>query len=307
MEQYMKKLQLGMHTYTLHLWGFGQSWFAPGNQIYKKDFGLVALMDKAVEWGLDGLHVTGADLELRDDQRLSEIAAAAKERGLYLEYNFSLNEESDPRLNDSFFNAAGICHKLGADLTKCSLDIRRKPPLYGSCMQPEVMRQLSVIYQDVLNALPEYEKYGVRLAIENHTETYADEILWLVNQINHPLVGVCLDTVNSFPVLEGPEAAVEKLAPKAICIHFCDHKLDRDEYGARFHGVAIGEGDMDCSKILNLVRRVSPLNRINFEVEWDSGGDSLEEAKKKEMEACIRSIKYCREVLKIGREDELIG
>jgi sugar phosphate isomerase/epimerase len=130
--------------------------------------------------------------------------------------------------------------------------------------------------------------------------------LWLVDQINHPLVGVCLDTVNSFPVLEGPEVAVEKLAPKAICVHFCDHKLDRDEYGARFHGVAIGDGDIDCQKVLNLLRRVSPLDRITFEIEWDKGAASLAEAKAAEMDACLRSIKYLREVLKVGREDELI-
>jgi len=304
----MRKLKLGMHTYTLHLWGFGQIWFAPGGETYDKAFGLVELMDKSVEWGLDGLHLTGADLETKDDANLERVAAEAKKRNLYLEYNFSLNEESDPRINDTFANAAYVCHKLGADLAKVSMDIRREPPLYGSSMQPAVMRQLVDIYYDIKKALPLYEKYGVRLAIENHTETYADEVLWLVDQLAHPLVGVCVDTVNSFPVLEGPQVAVEKLAPKGICTHFCDHKLDRDEYGARFHGVAIGEGDMDCQKILDLFRRVSPkMDRITFEIEWDKGTDTLEEARRKQMEACLRSIKYCREVLKIGREDELIG
>ncbi|MDR2302021.1 MAG: sugar phosphate isomerase/epimerase [Deltaproteobacteria bacterium] len=300
----MRKLKLGMHTYTLHLWGFGQIWFSPGGETYDKEYDLIELIGKSAEWGLDGLHLTGSDLETRCDQRLFQVAKAAQDKGLYLEYNFSLNEESDPRINDTFENAAQVAHKLGADLAKCSLDIRRKPPLYGSNMQPHVMKQLADIHDDVKKALPAYEKYGVRLAIENHTETYADEILWLVNQINHPLVGVCLDTVNSFPVLEGPEAAVEKLAPQAICVHFCDHKLDRDEYGARFHGVAIGDGDIDCGKVLDLLRRVSPLDRITFEIEWDKGSDSLEEAKKKQLDACLRSIKYCREVLKIGREDE---
>ena len=34
--------------------------------------------------------------------------------------------------------------------------------------------------------------------------------------------------------------------------------------------------------------------------------DTLEEAKAKQMDACIRSIKYLRDVLKVGREDELV-
>jgi hypothetical protein len=56
----------------------------------------------------------------------------------------------------------------------------------------------------------------MRLALENHTETFADEILWLIDKLDHPLVGACVDTVNSMGVLENPETAVKKLAP--ICI-----------------------------------------------------------------------------------------
>lgn len=298
----MKKLKLGMHTYTLHLWGLGQNWGIVAEP-RPKDINLLRLMDMALDWGLDGLHITGADLESKDDTRLEEVALAARARNLYLEYNFSLDEEFDKRLNDTFENAAYVCHKIGAELAKVSMDIRRPRPVYGSCFHPFVMKQLAKVYDDFKSALPTVEKYGVTFAFENHTETFADEVVWLVKAINHPLAKICMDTVNSFPVLEGPEAAIEKLTPYAACVHFCDHKLDRDQYGARFHGVAIGDGDIDCQKVVDLIRRVAPTDRINFEIEWDMGGDSLEDAKKKQMDACIRSIKYCRDVLKIGRED----
>ena len=300
----MRKMRLGMHSYTLHLWGLGQNWgihAAP----YPKAITLMELMDKAVEWGLDGLHITGADLETKDDKHLAEVAAAAKAHGLYLEYNCSINEEFDTRLNETFESAVTVGSKLNAELVKFSLDIRRERPLYGSCFQSAVMRQLADIHDKIMKALPTIEKYNIPVALENHTETYADEVLWLVKSVNHPLVGVCSDTVNSFGVLEGPEAAVEKLAPYATCIHFCDHKLDRDQYGARFHGVAIGDGDIDVQKVLDLTRAKSPTDKITFEIEWDMGSDSLEVAKKKQMDACVRSIKYLRNVLKVGREQEM--
>lgn len=300
----MRKMKLGLHTYTLHLWGLGQNWGIQAEP-RPKDITLMQLMDLAVDWGLDGLHITGADLETKDDVRLEEVAQAARDHGLYLEYNFSLNEEFDPRLNDTFEHAAYIAHKLGADLAKVSLDIRRERPLYGSCFHPTVMRQLADIYDVIIAALPVIEKYGIKFALENHTETYADEVLWLIDKVNHPLIQCCVDTVNSFGVLEGPEEAVGKLAPRAICNHFCDHKLSRDQYGARFHGVAIGDGDIDCQRVVDLIRRVSPTDRITFEIEWDMEDDTLEEAKQKQMEACIKSIKYCRDVLKIGREEAL--
>ncbi len=164
-----------------------------------------------------------------------------------------------------------------------------------------VMRQLCDVYDEVMAVLPLLEKTGIKLALENHTETFSDEIIWLIEQINHPLVGACVDTVNSMGVLENPEDAVEKLAPYAFSNHFCDHKLDRDQFGIRFHGVALGDGDIDCFKTYNTIRELSPTDRITFEIEWDMGEDSVEVARQKEMDACIKSIKYARDVLGIGQ------
>jgi sugar phosphate isomerase/epimerase len=266
---------------------------------------LIELMDWARENRLDGLHITGCDLETKDDARLAQVSAAAKERGLYLEYNCSLNEEFDARLNETFESGVLAAHKLGAEIAKFNLDIRRPRPLYGSCCNPSVMRQLADIHDQIKAAIPAAERFDIPIAIENHTETYADEVLWLIGSVNHPLVKVCVDTVNSFGVLEGPEEAVNKLAPHAICNHLCDHKLTRDQYGARFHGVAVGDGDMDIPKIVGLFRRVCLTDKITFEIEWDMEDDTLEEAREKQMDACKRSISYLRDVIKVGREDEI--
>ncbi|MCB2147665.1 MAG: sugar phosphate isomerase/epimerase [Deltaproteobacteria bacterium] len=294
-----KKMKLGLHTYTLHLWGLGQNWGVVADP-RPKEMSLIELMDKAVEWGLDGLHITGCDLETKDDERLAQVKSAAQAHNLYLEYNFSRDEEFDPRLTDRIEDGIRIAQKLGADLAKLSLDIRRPRPLYGSCFHPTVMKQLCTVYDEVKAALPLVDQTGIRLALENHTETFADEILWLIDKINHPLVGACVDTVNSMGVLENPETAVNKLAPYAFCNHFCDHKLDRDQFGIRFHGVALGDGDIDCFKVYKTICELSPTDRITFEIEWDIGEDSLAVAREKEMDACIRSIKYAREMLRIG-------
>lgn len=301
----MRKFKLGMHTYALHLWGFGSRWHC---EEYKKVISLVELMDKVVEWGVEGLHISACDLETTDDARLEEIGAAAKERNLYLEYNFSRDDHSDKRINDTVEHAAYVAHKLGAKVAKYAMDILRERPLYGSCMQPTVMRQLADQYDIIKAALPTYEKYGITLAVENHCDTYADEVLWLVNALDTPLVGTCVDTVNSFCVLEGPEAAVEKLAPQAVCCHFSDNKIVGHAAGPMFEGAAVGEGDIDCKKVIQLLRKVSPrLDRVNFEIEWEIGNDTLDVARAKQMDACVRSVRYCRDVLKIGREDELLG
>ncbi|HBV88562.1 sugar phosphate isomerase/epimerase [Desulfosporosinus sp.] len=295
-----KTMKLGLHTYTLHLWGLGEN-YANFNEYRPKAMTLMQLIDNAVKWGLDGLHITGCDLETKDEQRLKEVRDAFKQHNLYVEYNFSLDSPFDSRINDSIEVGIKIAEALGADIAKVSLDVRRPRPLYGSCFHPQVMKQLVDIYEEIKAALPLLEKTGIKLAIENHTDTFADEVIWLIKQINHPLVGACVDTVNSMCVLEDPMSAVEKLAPYAFVNHFCDHKLDRDEFGIRFHGVALGDGDIDCIKVYNTIKEVSPTDRITFEIEWDMEGDSLEVAQQKQLEACLKSIKYAREVLGIGK------
>lgn len=296
-----RKFKLGIHTYTLHINGLGQNWGFVGDH-FKQAIMLEQLMDYAVEWGLDGLHVTNVDLVNKDPKRLAAIKKGAEDHGLYMEYNCALHEEFDPRINETFASAVPTAQAIGADLIKFGMDIRRPTPLYGSMFHPQVMRQMCDVVDQIKAALPLYEKSGIRLAIEQHTETFADEIIWVIEQVNHPLVGACVDTINSFSVLEGPQYGFERLAPYAFCCHLCDNKLIRDQHGAHFIGCALGEGDIDNRKTVQTLRDVAPacFDRINFEVEWSIADDSVEVAQKKELEACIESIKYLRRELDLG-------
>ena len=90
------------------------------------------------------------------------------------------------------------------------------------------------------------------------------------------------------------------MAPYANCCHFCDNKLVIDPDGTHSIGVAIGDGDIDCAKILKMLKEEAPLSRITFEVEYEIGEDTLEIAREKEIEACKKSIDFLRNVLKLG-------
>ncbi|MEG0377390.1 MAG: TIM barrel protein [Eubacterium sp.] len=300
MQKNDKQLKLGMHTYTLHLSGLGESWGFDSEHSFEQSINLMELMDLAVEWGLDGLHITNVDLETLDFNHLTEIKEAAEAHGLYLEYNVSFDAPCDPRVNSTVRDALLNAKAMGADLVKFSLDIERPRPLYGTCFHPDVMVQLAKRYNQFKENISLMEKLELQISIENHCDTYADEIVWLVKRLNHPSIGACLDTINSLCVLEGPEACAEKMAPYANCCHFCDNKLMIDPDGTHSIGVAIGDGDIDCAKILKLLKEQAPLERITFEVEYEIGEDTLEVAREKEIEACKKSIDYLRNELKVG-------
>jgi sugar phosphate isomerase/epimerase len=289
---------LGLHTYSFHLHGMGQNW--GGYELaWPRVMDIYSLMDEAETLGLDGLHITAVDCESTDPDNLKKIARYAKDRALFLEYNFSLNEEFDTRLNNTFAEAIAIADALGADVAKVSLDIRRPRPLCASGHHPEVVQQLKIIAEQLHAAAPQAEAAGVRIAVENHTETLSSEVLWLIDQVGHACVGACVDTVNSVMVLEDPMRAIENLVPRSFTNHFCDHRIERDQFGCRFTGVACGDGDIDLKRALDLIKTQSAMERINIEVEWDAGTDPPEEARRREREAVERSIRYCRDVLGI--------
>ena len=118
-----KKLKLGMHTYTLHLNGMGESWGNGKGHTYEKAIDLFKAMDLAVEWGLDGLHITLIDVEDTREEHMEKIRREAEKRDLYLELNIFMNHPSDPRANATLKDALLIADAIGAELVKVSIDI----------------------------------------------------------------------------------------------------------------------------------------------------------------------------------------
>ncbi len=69
--------------------------------------------------------------------------------------------------------------------------------------------------QEVISTLaavvPFLERADVILALENHDRFSARTFARIVRMLDSRHVGICLDTVNSFGALEGPEVVVEPL------------------------------------------------------------------------------------------------
>lgn len=303
-----RPLRLGMHTYTLHFFGLGESWGFGKDYYFEQTMSLYELMDKAVEWELDGLQITKVDLltTAKEDpfvaDNLKKVAQAAKDKGLFLEFNSSFQAGSDSRVNCKIEEALQIGHDLDAELVKFSLDIIRPRKLYGSCMHPDVMRQMADRYDEFKAAIPMIEEFGMQIAIENHTDTFADEILWIVDKLNHPLIGTCVDTMNPLQVIENPYYAMERMLPKAYCCHFSDDIIVVDPLGVHNIGSAHGQGSMDCPKMIAQIREKSSMDKIILENEiaFKSLSEPIEEARAREIQACEESVRYLRDILKLG-------
>ncbi|MBW2562594.1 MAG: TIM barrel protein [Deltaproteobacteria bacterium] len=292
---------LGLHTYSLYLHGIGQAW-AGFKLPWERQLSTFQLFDLGIELVLDGFHLDDGVLESLDSVFLKEVGASAKEKNLYLEYNMSLDlGHFGIGIQHDLKDGLNTAQTIGADVVKVSMDLPRPRPRVGSRFHPKVMPYLMETVNRLKKATPMAEDYGIRLALENHCDSFSEEILWVLKEVNHPFVGACIDTVNAWHVAEDPMNAIKNLAPVAFTNHFRDDRVEFCRDGFKVKGVAVGDGDIDMKKAYELIKSKSPTNRINIETEMGISLEDREEALRLELAAIKKSIKFCRTVLNIGK------
>ncbi|MCP4669833.1 MAG: TIM barrel protein, partial [Desulfobacula sp.] len=268
---------LGLHTYSLYLHGIGQAW-AGFELPWERQLSTFALFDLGIELGLEGFHLDDGVLENLDPSFLKEVNVAAKEKKLYLEYNMSLDLGNfGIGIQHDLIEGLNTARIIGADILKVSMDLPRPRPRAGSRFNSIVMPYLEKTVKLLKQAAPIAENSGICLALENHCDSFSQEILWVLNRVNHPFVGACIDTMNGWHMAEDPMAAIENLAPVAFTNHFRDDRVEYCRDGFKVTGAAVGDGDIDMKKAYRIIKDQSPADRINIETEM---GFSLENREK---------------------------
>lgn len=294
-------MRLGMHTYSLYHHGVAEDW-AGFELPWERQISFFEMMEYVKNLGLEGLHLDAKALDSLDPDYLEKVKQTSREMDLYLEFNFALKSgHYDAGVQFDIEDGINIAEAIGADTAKMGMNIKRPHPVAASTFHPKVKEQLEHVIQRVNDAKPHIERTGIRLAIENHTDAFSQEVLWVLDQIHHPLVGACIDTVNGIHVTENPMDAVKNLAPRAFTNHFRDNKIVITPWGLKFIGAAVGEGDLDMKKAYELISQNPDMNRINIELDLDCPIDDMQAALATEKNALVRSVAYCRNVLQIGQ------
>lgn len=102
----------------------------------------------------------------------------------------------------------------------------------------------------LLELLPELEKRNLILAIENHDFFKSTDLAQLIKEINHPLVGICLDPVNNLAQGESTAEVLNNLGPYTVNLHCKDYTIKRKPsmLGFDVAGCATGDGILDIAR-----------------------------------------------------------
>ena len=131
---------------------------------------------------------------------------------------------------------------------------------------------------------------GVSLAVENHIDYDADEILRLIEEVDSPFFGVNLDTANFLRVQDDPVEATEKLAPHVLATHVKDVEPVKGRSVRAWNYlacVAAGEGLVEIDRIVAILARAGYRGFLAFEVDMPA-----ERWLDREEEMIERSVAY---------------
>jgi len=120
--------------------------------------------------------------------------------------------------------------------------------------------------QSVRLAEPILAKHDMLLAIENHKDYRAGELMDLLKRLDSRHVGVCVDTGNSIALMEDPLEVVRTLAPRAFTVHLKDMAVAEYDEGFLLAEVPLGEGFLDLAKMIALLRAARPEIHFNLEM-----------------------------------------
>ena len=114
-------------------------------------------------------------------------------------------------------------------------------------------------------AAPIAEKYRLPVAVENHKDHRDAQRVALFEHISSEFVGACVDTGNSFALLEDPIETVKAFAPWAHSVHLKDQALQPYEDGFLLADIPLGQGALDLKKMVDILRKAKP--DVHFSLE----------------------------------------
>ncbi len=179
---------------------------------------------------------------------------------MFLEGSVSLpKERSDV---ERFEAALRTAKQAGAKVIRTAIGGRRYEQ-FDNAGQFEAFAERSL--KSLQLAEPVATRQRMRLAIENHKDWRIDQMLDRLKRLGSEYVGVCVDTNNSFALLEDPMAVVEAYAPVGFAAHLKDMAVAEYEDGFLLADVPLGQGLLDLPRMVRILRKARP--EIQFSLE----------------------------------------
>jgi sugar phosphate isomerase/epimerase len=154
------------------------------------------------------------------------------------------------------------------------------------------------VVQTLRSAMPDFERFGICLAIENHDRLRAAILADILDRVGSPNIGICLDTANSVGCVENLDTLVDVLGAQTVNLHLKDHCIFRPPHHNGFvvEGRPAGRGQLDVPRLLRAIRELGRDPNVILEL-WTPPEATPAETVAKEEAWARESVGYLRQFL----------
>ena len=118
-----------------------------------------------------------------------------------------------------------------------------------------VSQQIAATLPPLRDACGLAQELGVMLAIENHADLTAEQLVELIDLVGSPVLGVCLDTANAVRVGDDPVEVARLFSPLIRQVHLKDVEGEWTDPVTGPRSVCYGEGVVDLIGVLDILGR----------------------------------------------------
>lgn len=258
-------MKLAIDSYCYHRW-FGEVYpnieNDPGSRITMIDF-----LDRAAAHRVEGVSLESCFFPGFDGPTIDAVRDRCETLGFARVWAWGhphgLRSGTDRAALDDLIAHIAIAERIGAKVMRICCGGRRSRPSSWPAHRAAILPMLE-------RAVAAAEEQGIVLAIENHIDFLADELVEVIETIGSPHLGVCLDTGNNLRILEDPMVAARKLVPYARATHIKDVAArtgDPHEFSF-WPSVPLGRGLIDIGAIVGWLRGAGYDGLLALEIDF---------------------------------------
>jgi sugar phosphate isomerase/epimerase len=270
--------QLGIGTYAF-AWAIGVPKYAPPQQ----PMDAFAFVRRCAELGVRLVQIAdNIPLHSLSDTELDKLKNTVHDLDIAVEIGTRGTDSQHLR------RYLQIAQRFGSPILRVVVDTADYHPDV-----PDIIHTLQCI-------MPEFESAGITLAVENHDRFKAQTLAEIIEAVQSPNIGICLDTVNSFGALEGPDVVIETLGRYVVNLHVKDFTIARLSHNMGFSliGTPAGQGMLDVPVLLKRLHDFGRDFNAILEV-WTPFSDDVATTTANEATWVAASIDYLRKIIPI--------
>ena len=259
-------MKIGIDSYCYHRF-FGEVYAQ--QRPAKQQMTLEDFIDRARSLEVDGVSLESCFITRKDDPGyLASVKSRLDDYRLDSVYAWGHPDGLEGGVNrlayENMLGAIPQAQRIGATVMR----IVGSSLMYRFEDHQEQIRRLVVLLREAVKAA---EAHGIKLAIENHIDFTAKEILQIIEEVGSPYLGVNFDTGNFARLLDDPIKAMSLLAKYSLATHIKDLRINPaasvDDWFF-FSSTPVGDGFIDNTRLAGLLKQVGYEGFLAMELDF---------------------------------------